>query len=160
MSEIENRIIFRTAQIEDLPQIIKLIADIVVSKDPLKYADEVISDPPLNDYVEAFKEILCAPNDAIVGVLEDEIVAYTQISYLPGLTHHGKRRAIIEDVRISRKYRGANLGRLLMANAIERAKQKACWVIQLTTNKWREDAILFYEKLGFQRSHEGFRIQF
>jgi GNAT superfamily N-acetyltransferase len=157
-STLDSLVVFRNATIDDLPQVLKLVADIVVSENPIRYADEVLSDPPLHAYIEAFKKITSWPNEAIVGVIENEIVAYLQITYVPGLIHRGQSRAIVEDVRVSRNWRGTNLGRQIMSKAIERAKQNECWVLQLTTNKWRDDAIQFYEKIGFQRTHEGFRV--
>ncbi len=156
----QTGIIFRNALLEDLPQVVRLVADIVVSKEPLQYASEVISDPPLEAYVKAFKEILLPPNEALVGVLDSVIVAYLQITYVPGLMRQGQKRCIVEDVRVSRSMRGSKIGRELMNQAVERAKKNDCWVIQLTTNKWRDDAIAFYENIGFRRTHEGFRIQF
>lgn len=157
---VKNEVIYRNAVLEDLPQIIALVADIAISKEPLRYADEVTSDPPLESYVKAFKELLQPPNDAIVGVHGGEVVAYLQVTYVPGLSHRGQKRGIVEDVRVKRSFRGTNVGRELMAEVTQRAKKNGCWVIQLTTNKWRNDAIAFYEKIGFTRSHEGFRIQF
>lgn len=160
MKATPQEVIFRAARREDLVQILRLLADIVVSKDPLQYADEVVTDPPLSCYEEALSEILSPPNEAILGIIGEEVVAYAQITYVPGLTRRGQKRAIIEDVRVSRSFRGFDIGRRLMEHCAERAKEKGCWVIQLTTNVWREDAIAFYEKIGFQKSHVGFRIQF
>ena len=151
---------FRNAVAEDLPRILELVADIIVSEDQMTYANEIVSDPPVDTYVQAFRAILAPPNQAIVSVLEGKIVGYFQISFIQGLTRRGGKRAIVEDVRVCRSVRGQDVGRWLMERAVAAAREHGCWVIQLTTNKWREEAIAFYEKIGFQRSHEGFRIQF
>jgi len=44
--------------------------------------------------------------------------------------------------------------------AIERAKERKAHLIQLTTDKKRPDALRFYEKLGFQATHEGMKLHF
>jgi GNAT superfamily N-acetyltransferase len=42
--------------------------------------------------------------------------------------------------------------------AIERARQRGCLMVQLTSDKSRTDAIRFYEGLGFVASHEGMKL--
>ncbi|MED5451810.1 MAG: GNAT family N-acetyltransferase, partial [Candidatus Thermoplasmatota archaeon] len=41
--------------------------------------------------------------------------------------------------------------------AIERAEERGCSMVQLTSDKQRLEAIGFYEKLGFRATHEGFK---
>jgi len=43
--------------------------------------------------------------------------------------------------------------------AIERAKEKGCISMQLTTNAERTDAHRFYENLGFTSSHLGMKLK-
>ena len=45
-----------------------------------------------------------------------------------------------------------------MLFAVERSRQRGCAMVQLTSNKKRVDAHRFYERLGFARSHEGFKL--
>lgn len=42
--------------------------------------------------------------------------------------------------------------------AIERARQRGCVMVQLTTDRSREDALRFYERLGFVPSHHGMKL--
>ena len=42
--------------------------------------------------------------------------------------------------------------------AVSIAKERGCNLIQLTSNKQRPDAHRFYERYGFARSHEGFKL--
>lgn len=44
--------------------------------------------------------------------------------------------------------------------AINRAKERGAHLLQLTSDKKRPDALRFYEKLGFVRSHEGMKLHF
>ncbi|MCB0014557.1 MAG: GNAT family N-acetyltransferase, partial [Anaerolineales bacterium] len=56
--------------------------------------------------------------------------------------------------------RSQGIGREMFLWAIERARQRGCHLIQLTTDKARPDALRFYEKLGFVASHEGMKLHF
>ena len=62
-------------------------------------------------------------------------------------------------MRIDKSQRGGGLGSMLVLEAIERAKQKNCRLVQLTSDKARPEAIQFYEKLGFTASHEGLKLK-
>jgi hypothetical protein len=46
----------------------------------------------------------------------------------------------------------------MMAWSLERARERGCGLAQLTTDKRRTDAHRFYASLGFQASHEGFKL--
>ena len=67
-------------------------------------------------------------------------------------------RAQVESVRVSGQYRGQGIGADMMKWTIERARQRGCHIMQLTTHKLRTDAHRFYEKLGFTKSHFGMKI--
>jgi GNAT superfamily N-acetyltransferase len=47
----------------------------------------------------------------------------------------------------------------MMLWAIERAKEKGCVSMQLTTNADRADAHRFYKNLGFSASHVGMKLK-
>jgi hypothetical protein len=42
--------------------------------------------------------------------------------------------------------------------AIAEARRRKCYRVQLTSNKVRARAHRFYERLGFARTHEGFKL--
>lgn len=46
----------------------------------------------------------------------------------------------------------------MIHQALSLARKRECKIIQLTTNKHRNDAKNFYEKLGFKATHEGFKM--
>lgn len=56
------------------------------------------------------------------------------------------------------EYRGKKLGAALVQSAINRAQERNCRYVQLTTNKLRTEAFSFYKKLGFTDSHVGFKL--
>ena len=45
----------------------------------------------------------------------------------------------------------------MMRGTIERACEKGCRRVQLTSNRMRKDAHRFYERLSFDATSEGFR---
>ncbi|CAN5749040.1 hypothetical protein BH23ACT5_BH23ACT5_24080 [soil metagenome] len=53
--------------------------------------------------------------------------------------------------------RGQGLGGKLLGWAVDKARDRGCHLVQLTTNKSRTEALRFYESLGFEATHEGLR---
>lgn len=110
-------------------------------------------------YYEAFAAIDRDPNNELL-VLEREgaVAAFLQLTFIPCLTHQGGSRALIEGVRVRSDLRGQGVGAKLLAHAIELSRAHGCRLVQLTTNKKRSESIRFYEQLGFQATHEGFKL--
>lgn len=44
--------------------------------------------------------------------------------------------------------------------AIQKAQERGAHVLQLTTDKKRQEALRFYENLGFKATHEGMKMHF
>ena len=146
---------FRQAVPEDLPHLVRMLAD-----DELGAQREDTSRPLNQGYVAAFNEIDIDPNNELVIVeLEGERVGMLQLTFIPYLTHRGSRRCLIEGVRIARSCRGKGLGTLFFQWAIDRARERDCGIVQLTSDKQRPGALRFYQSLGFQATHEGFKLK-
>ena len=110
-------------------------------------------------YRAAFDEITADPNHRlIVAQRAGEIVGTLQISVIPGMPNFGMKRGLLENVHIRADQRGSGLGTQMVQWAIERCREAGCGLVQLTSNKRRLDAHRFYEKLGFTKSHEGFKL--
>lgn len=160
-STVENRktlnlpaIQVRTARREDIRAIVELIAD-----DEISALREDLSDPLPEAYTRAFDQIEADPRtELLVAVLNDEVLATLQITYLPGLSRMGSERAQIEAVRVARGTRGLGLGTHLLTDAIDRAKARGCGLVQLTSDARRQDAQRFYRQLGFAETHVGMRL--
>lgn len=88
----------------------------------------------------------------------DEIIGTCHLTIMPSLTFIGSTHMQIEAVRVARKYRGQKIGSWMFDQAISYAKEHDVSIIQLTTNKKRPQAKHFYEKLGFESSHEGMKL--
>lgn len=145
---------FREATLADLPALVNMLAD-----DHLGATREDPSDPLNPAYIQAFKAIDRSPlNQLVVAEQGEKIVGTMQITYIPNLSYIGSTRCLIEGVRVHSDFRGHGLGGKLIRYAIDQAREKHCLMVQLTSNKKRPDAIRFYENLGFEATHEGFKL--
>ncbi|RKH23210.1 GNAT family N-acetyltransferase [Corallococcus praedator] len=146
-------ITFRLATDADLPVILALLADDAIARSRTGYFEE-----PVPAVRAAFDDITADPNnELIVGVREGEVIATLQLTYIPGLSRGGMRRALVEAVRVRSDLRGQRIGERLMQDAVERARARGCGLMQLTTDKRRLEAHRFYARLGFEASHEGMK---
>ncbi|MER5412455.1 GNAT family N-acetyltransferase [Streptomyces virginiae] len=152
--------IFREATRQDLPAVLALLADEDTVLDP---ASIVVGEA----HERAFAAIGADPrNEMLVltdgpsrtGEADEVVLGCLQLTYIPGLGRGGQERALVEAVRIRADRRGSGLGAELMRLATERARARGCGLVQLTSSKRRTVAHRFYERLGFARSHEGFKL--
>lgn len=152
---MDTEIIFRKAKEQDLGRIVEMLSD-----DFLGGKRERYEIPLPSSYLEAFQAIEADPNnELVVACYENKIVGVQQITFTPYITHQGGWRATVEGVRISTDARGMGVGSKLIQWAIQRAKERNCHLIQLTTDKQRESALRFYERLGFNATHEGLKMK-
>ncbi|CAN7577472.1 N-acetyltransferase family protein [Neorhizobium sp. LjRoot104] len=145
---------FRKARRSDLPAIIDLLAD-----DMLGQSREVVSDPVDPRYEQAFAAIEADGNQLLAVAVDGEgkVLGCLQLSFIPGLSRAGMWRGQIESVRVAARERGTGLGSQCIEWAVQKAAERGCQLVQLTSDKARPDAIRFYEKLGFIASHEGLK---
>ncbi|NDA18537.1 MAG: GNAT family N-acetyltransferase [Alphaproteobacteria bacterium] len=147
--------IVRRAIAADVPAVVALLAD-----DPLGQQREHVGDSLDADYVAAFTMIAADPNQYL-AVFEqgDEIIGCLQLSFIPGLSRRGALRGQIEGVRVAANFRGKGYGTKMLRWAIETCREQGCKLVQLTSDKTRQDAQRFYKDLGFVQSHEGFKLE-
>jgi GNAT superfamily N-acetyltransferase len=113
----------------------------------------------LNRYYEAFAEIDADRNQYLCVVeVDGNIVGTLQLTFIPGLARGGAKRGQIEAVRIVAERRGQRLGEEMFAWAVEKCRSKGCSLVQLTTDKSRPDAHRFYDRLGFEPTHIGYKM--
>ena len=145
---------FRNAVAGDLPAIVKLLAD-----DELGAMRERDEDLLPKEYRDAFAAMeRQSANSVILAIDNGEVIGCLQLAFIPGLARLGMTRAQIEGVRVDRRYRSRGVGEALFQHAIERARQQGCGLVQLTTDRARGDAHRFYERLGFEASHLGMKL--
>ncbi|MFL2844950.1 MAG: GNAT family N-acetyltransferase [Candidatus Puniceispirillaceae bacterium] len=149
-----NGFIARKMQKADLGVVVSLLAD-----DELGRSREDKAKIVHADYLRAFEHIDSDVNQyAAIFEINGETIGCLQITFIPGLSRRGSLRGQIEGVRVSRYFRGKGYGSKMIAWAITKCRDRGCKVVQLTSDKKRENAIQFYEKHGFVRSHEGFKL--
>ncbi|MER6314847.1 GNAT family N-acetyltransferase [Streptomyces sp. NPDC001581] len=158
---------FRNATRRDLPAVLALLADEDQVLDP---ASIVVGEAHERAFAaieaDARNEMLVltdgtdgADETAEANEVDEVVLGCLQLTYIPGLGQNGQERAVVEAVRVRADRRGAGLGAELMRLAVERARERGCGLVQLTSSKRRTAAHRFYERLGFARSHEGFKLQ-
>nr|WP_243770166.1 GNAT family N-acetyltransferase [Amycolatopsis acidicola] len=142
----------RRAEAADVEPIVAMLAD-----DHLGRSRENTADPA--PYQRAFAAIDADRNQLLAVAEEDgELIGTLQLTFIPGLSRQGATRALVEAVRVRADRRGGGLGGQLMKWAVEEARRRDCALIQLTSDVSRTGAHRFYEKLGFERSHAGFKL--
>ena len=144
----------RDATAADLADIVAMYAD-----DGLGAAREQSVHPLPDAYLSAFHQLDADPSHRlVVAEAGGDVVGTLQLSFIPHLVLVGGQRAQIEAVRVRTDRRGSGLGREMIGWAIERARERGCVLVQLTTNARRRDAARFYESLGFEATHVGMKL--
>jgi len=144
---------FREATRADLPALVAMLAD-----DPLGAAREDPSLPLDPRYLDAFDAILADPNNELIVVDRNgELAGSLQLTFIPYINRLGSWRCMVEAVRVHKSARGQGLGTEIFGWVEKRARERGCSLIQLTSDKARPDAIRFYERLGYEASHEGLK---
>ena len=145
---------FRHARKSDLDDIVRMLAD-----DKLGSQRESYEDPLPDAYVKAFERISDAADNMLIVVEQDDsIVGMMQLTFIPSISFRGGTRLLIESVRVDGPFRGLGMGERMFGWAIDQARERGCFMVQLTTNSERPDALRFYERLGFVASHVGLKL--
>jgi GNAT superfamily N-acetyltransferase len=138
----------------DLPALVAMLAD-----DALGATREDASLPLDPGYTRAFAAISADPNQFLaVAERDGAVVGTLQLTFIPGLSYKGGWRGQIEAVRVAASQRGQGLGERMIRWAVGECRARGCRMVQLSTNMTRADAHRFYERLGFSRSHFGYKL--
>jgi GNAT superfamily N-acetyltransferase len=143
----------REARAEDLEVIIRLHEE-----DSLGSHGDAWLPETKPAYEAAFAAIAASPDNTLyVAESEGRVVGTFQLTLIPNLTGRGATRVKVESVKVSAALRSQGIGARMMAFAEEAARAGGARTMELTSNKRRTDAHRFYERLGFSKSHEGFK---
>lgn len=150
-------IVVREARAGDVAIIATLIAMGHASK-PLS-RDDALREAGHPAYAEAFAAVSASRDTHLYVALDGGIVIGTfQLTVMPGLAERGQVRGKIESVHVDPDRRGQGIGAVMITHAIAEAGRLGVGLLELSSNKSRRDAHRFYERLGFARSHEGFKM--
>ncbi|MBS9476587.1 GNAT family N-acetyltransferase [Ancylobacter radicis] len=153
---VSGPILIAPATRADLPAIVSILARETMfgvrdSADPADFAA----------YERAFEEIAADPRATVyVARLGGRVVGTFQLTFMRALLRHGARLAIAEAVQVDPDLRGQGVGGVMMEFAIAEAKRRGASSLQLASNKQRLDAHRFYERLGFEKRLDGFKMEF
>jgi GNAT superfamily N-acetyltransferase len=140
------------AQRGDLARLVALLAD-----DPLGVGRET---DDLKVYEHAFDAIDADPHQFLAAVRDPDgvVVGTMQLTLIPCLSRGATTRIQIEAVRVADRARGAGLGQAMFEWAHDYGRRHGAGLAQLTTDKTRRDARRFYERLGYDATHEGLKL--
>jgi GNAT superfamily N-acetyltransferase len=143
----------REARADDLEAIVRLHEEDALGT----HGDAWI--PENRDAYEAAFAAIAGSRDNILYVAEwgRRVVGTFQLTFIPNLTGRGALRVKIESVKVKADLRSRGIGARMMAFAEAQARSRGARLLELSSNKTRGDAHRFYERLGFARSHEGFK---
>ena len=97
----------------------------------------------------------------ILGAIEGgKIIGTCTVNVCPNFSWSGRPYAIIENVIVSKKQQGKGIGKLLLENAKQYAKNKNCYKVALLTGSKQESILKFYETAGFENTKAGFQVRF
>jgi len=148
------RPLIRRATPQDLPRVVELFA----SPDG-NTRDQAPTAELEPCYAEAFAAIADDPNNTlVVAEVEGEVVGAFQLTIIAYVAYRGGRVAQIEAVFVDAAMRGRGVGEAMMRWAIDEARRRRCFRVQLTTNKARTRAHALYARLGFVATHEGMKL--
>ncbi|ANH39324.1 aminoalkylphosphonic acid N-acetyltransferase [Nocardioides dokdonensis FR1436] len=136
----------------DVGALVALLAD-----DELGRQRETADPEP---YLRAFARIDRSPDHLLVAVRAPEgtVVGTLHLVMLPDLSRGATLRLQVEAVRVATSVRDLGLGTALLEWVTGYARSHGAGLVQLTTDRAREDARRFYERLGYVPSHDGMKL--
>lgn len=150
-----EKLIIRRARETDLPALIALFA-----ADDVGGHGDTTNESAYEDYLRAFNVIDASQSEQLfVADIEGEVVGTFEIMFSRTLTGRGSLSMVVEAVQTRSDMRGKGIGARMIEYAVEEARRRDCRTVQLTSNMARTDAHRFYERLGFAKSHFGFKMK-
>jgi len=155
---MSEAVIVEEARRADLEAIVAILASdrVFGPRDSAEAAD-------LPDYERAFAAMVATPNLTLYvarngGVVDGAVLGTFQLVFFHALLRHGQLLAIAEAIHVHPDVRGSGVGSAMMEFAIREAKRRGAGSLQLVSNKMRLDAHRFYERMGFEKRLDGFKI--
>ncbi len=150
---VVDPVLIRRAVESDLPAIIGLHA-----ADGIGGHGDAWREDTAPRYRAAFTALADHPDHRVyVAEQGGRVVGTFILSRLLGLTGQGQTHAELRSVQVDHTLRSQGIGAQMVAFAEQEARAWGAANLQLTSNLKRLDAHRFYEKLGFAKSHAGFK---
>ncbi len=148
----EGSLEYRTARKNDLPGLLALYKQLNPEEEliDLKKAYSIWETTEKSNTTRYF-----------VAMDDAKAVSTCNITLVPNLTRNGKPFAIIENVITDNNYRRQGIGKKVIENAVQYAKENNCYKVVLLSSAKRIESHKFYESIGFNgNSKKGFEIRF
>lgn len=157
MSKQDGSIVMRAAGRDDVAAVAALIAMGAAAGTTDRAAAEAEARHPA--YAAAYERLARSDaNHLFVAEKAGRVIGTYQLTVLPGIAQRGRSRGKIESVHVDPDFRSSGIGAQMMHHAVETARALGVGLLELTSDKRRTAAHRFYERLGFARSHEGFKM--
>ncbi len=148
-------ITIRPAREEDVAAIVAILA-----ADDIGGHGDTTAEAARADYLDAFRTLQQTPRETLyVAECDGEVVGTFQTLLTTTLTGRGATSMIVEAVQTRADMRGHGIGGQMIGFCLEEARRLGLRQVQLTSNAARTDAHRFYERLGFAKSHFGFKYK-
>ncbi len=138
---------------ENIPQIIALMREFAEYEKLLQFLD--VTEERLKTALFGDGKVA----EAILAFDDEKPVAYAV--FFPNFaTFRGQRGIYLEDIFITRDFRGRGVGEMMLKYIAKLAKQRGFERIDFQVLGWNTPAIGFYEKLGAVRDEEERHFKF
>lgn len=116
---------------------------------------------PTAEEVRAIYTSITSSGGCVVGAFIDNVLAGTcTVNICPNLSWSGRPYAIIENVIVSKTYRGKGIGKAILHYAKTHAQEVGCYKAALMTGSKDPATHSFYEGAGFMGSKLGYQVRF
>ncbi|KGK42241.1 hypothetical protein LH51_08290 [Nitrincola sp. A-D6] len=137
------------------------IAEIVEVLDLYDEYDRPKSPRPTDDEVQNVFASILQSGGCVVGAFAVEgLVGTCTVNICANLSWSGRSYAIIENVIVSKAYRGQGVGKAILQYAQAFAQRAGCYKVGLMTGSKDPATYRFYESSGFSPSKQGFQVRF
>ncbi|KAD3514878.1 GNAT family N-acetyltransferase [Arthrobacter yangruifuii] len=114
---------------------------------------------PMEPYLRAYAAIAADPAHFLAAVEDPagQLAGTMQLTLIPCLAAGGATRLQLEAVHVRGDLRSRGLGAAMVNWAVAEGRRNGAELLQLTSNARRSAAHRFYQRLGFEASHIGFK---
>jgi GNAT superfamily N-acetyltransferase len=147
----------REAKEPDLPALLDLLDELRANSARPDRPPEKLSAA----HIETLRRLGDSDHFAVLVAEEAGAVLGTcTLAIVPNLSHGGRPWCVLENMAVHERARRRGVGKLLVTEAVSRARHASCYKLSLTSNLQRQEAHHFYEMMGFDFSHKGFTQYF
>jgi len=131
-------ITFRTANINDVFDIVELCNECFEESTKVEYAKQIFEET-MNDKNQIY----------LVGLVNDKIVAHTKITIIPTMFEGMDTYAILNHVCVKPEYRRQNIGTKMLIECENICRENNCVQMKLWSKNFRVPAHECYKRYGF-----------